>query len=53
MDWKVGLGLISINHGYGTRNGYFSDEYNSYGISLGTGVGFSFGASNSTYIKKY
>lgn len=53
MNWNIGLGLISINHGYGTRNGYFSDEYNSYGISLGTGVGFSFGASNSTYIKRY
>jgi hypothetical protein len=53
MDWKVGLGPISINHGYGAKNGSLSNEYKSFGIGLGASLGLSFGPSNTKFIKKF
>ena len=50
MNWGLGLGMIGVNYGYGTANGYDSKEYNSYGFVIGAGLGAFFGPSNSKYL---
>lgn len=52
MNWGFALGPVGFNYGYGTNSGYNNDLYKSYGIFMGTGVGASFGPSQSKYLIK-